>query len=248
MMPFKSRPSEDTEDRADGRPRRADGRPRRVLVVDDEANIRLTLTEMLEAMGIEAVAVTSGREALAALTSRDGSPFDLVLLDLRMPGMGGMEVLRDAAVRVPGVPFVVVTAHGDVETAVEAMQAGAAGFVEKPFTPAEIRAVVQSHLGTEPEAREAARFADHVGHAREAIGERRLEAALEHARMAVALRPARPEPFNLMGVVMQLRMDVAEAQRYFRSALALDDTYEPARQNLENLSGFPKRLSQFLLD
>lgn len=217
---------------------------RRVLVADDERNIRLALAETLD--GAAAVDLASdGEEAIEKLTA---TTYDLVLCDLKMPRADGMAVLRAAADRCPGVPVVMISAHGDIETAVEAVQAGAAGFVEKPFTPDQIRAVAARHLDRDAHDQEAAaEYASHLGRAREATEARRLDAARDHARQALALRPDRPEPFNVLGVVAQLQMDIAEAQRYFRSALALDDGYGPARQNLENLSGFPKRLGQFTL-
>ena len=218
---------------------------RRVLVVDDEKNIRLALAETLGAAALVDEAA-DGREAIEKLSA---GTYDLVLCDLKMPRADGMDVLRAVADVCPDVPVVMITAHGDVETAVEAMQAGAAGFLQKPFTPDQVRAVAARHLDREAQGREAAASYDaHLRHAREAVGGRRLDAALEHARQALALRPDRPEPFNVLGVVAQLQMDVAEAQRFFRSALALDDAFGPARKNLENLSGFPKRLGQFHLD
>ena len=219
---------------------------RRVLVVDDEANVRLSLLAMLEPMGVQAEAVEGGRDALARL---EEETFDLVLLDLKMPGMGGMEVLREVNSRAPDVPVIIVTAHGDIETAVEAIQAGAANFIEKPFALSQIRTLVARTLDEDSRDRDTqAGYERHLDRAKEAIVERRLDAALEHARRAVSLRPASAESFNLLGVVMQLRMEIPEAQRYFRSALALDDSYEPARQNLDNVSSFPKRLSEFHIE
>ena len=216
-----------------------------VLVADDEKNIRLALAETLRDTATVEQAF-DGREAIRKLEARR---YDLVLCDLKMPRADGLAVLRAAAAVCPETPVVMITAHGDVETAVEAMQAGAAGFVEKPFVPDQIRAIAAKHLDREGQRREdASAYTDALRLGREAIGERRLDAAEEHARRALALRPEGPEPFNLLGVVAQLRMDVPEAQRYFRSALALDDAFDSARQNLENLSGFPKRLGQFHLD
>lgn len=230
--------------RRDSAPRSPSAATPRVLVADDEKNIRLALAETLRASATVDEAV-DGQEAIDKMA---GTTYDLVLCDLKMPRADGMAVLRAAADVCPDVPVVMITAHGDVETAVEAMQAGAAGFVQKPFSPDQIRAVAARHLDREASSRQAAESYDaHLRHAQEAVEGRRLEAALEHARQALALRPDRPDPFNVLGVVAQLQMDVAEAQRYFRSALALDDGFGPARKNLENLSGFPKRLGQFRL-
>ena len=112
----------------------------RVLVVDDEKNIRLTLRQALEEQGLEVAIVSSGEAALEQL--RAGEAFALMLLDLKMPGLGGMEVLQRTQELRPGLPVVVFTAHGSAENATEAMKLGAADFIEKPFTPPEIRALV----------------------------------------------------------------------------------------------------------
>ena len=219
---------------------------RRVLIVDDEANIRLTLLETLASLDVQAETAENGRDALRMMEDRT---YDLLLLDLKMPGMSGMEVLEEVARRAPDVPVVMITAHGDVETAVEAMQAGATTFIQKPFTLSQIRALVAETLDSEAQTRRSAgRYDERIRQAKACIEERRLESALEHARQAVALKPSRPEPFNIMGVAAQLQMQVGEAQKYYRSALSLDEGYEPARRNLENLSGFPKKLSRFVLD
>ena len=112
----------------------------RVLVVDDEKNIRLTLRQALEEQGLEVATVSSGEAALERL--RAGEAFALMLLDLKMPGLGGMEVLQRAQELRPSLPVAVFTAHGSAENATEAMKLGAADFIEKPFTPPEIRALV----------------------------------------------------------------------------------------------------------
>ncbi len=115
---------------------------RRVLVVDDEKNIRLTLRHALEEEGVEVEAVANGEEALERLRA-EGEDFALMLLDLKMPGIGGMEVLAEAQALRPRLPVIVFTAHGSAEYATEAMKRGAADFIEKPFTPTEIRALVE---------------------------------------------------------------------------------------------------------
>ncbi len=102
----------------------------RILIADDEKNIRFTMTHALERSGYEIAAAVNGEGALKRL---EAAEFDLLLLDLRMPGMDGMEVLREAAERYPGTRLVIVTAHGTVENAVEAVKLGAADFIQKPF-------------------------------------------------------------------------------------------------------------------
>ena len=102
----------------------------RVLVVDDDRSVATVLTALLQQRGHEAVGVSSAAAALAAL---DESPFDVVLTDLRMPGMDGMGLLAAVRARWPSLPVILLTAHGTVAAAVEAMKQGATDFLLKPF-------------------------------------------------------------------------------------------------------------------
>ena len=112
----------------------------RVLVVDDDSLSRDFLTEAVNTLGYQADAATSGEIALERLASRD---YDLVMTDLRMPGMGGLELAERVGREFPDVPVVLVTAHGSVETAVDAMRKGAADFLMKPCSPDTIDLVIK---------------------------------------------------------------------------------------------------------
>lgn len=112
---------------------------KQVLVVDDERNIRLTLTQCLEGPELRVHGAINGEDALRRLQQ---APVDLVLLDLKLPGLDGLEVLRRLRAGWPQIPVVIVTAHGTVTAAVDAMKLGAVDLVQKPFSPAEIRQVV----------------------------------------------------------------------------------------------------------
>ena len=116
----------------------------RILVVDDEKNIRLTLQQVLEDEGLQVETASDGAEALERVRAES---FALVLLDLKMPGTGGMEVLRQVRALRPDLPVVVFTAHGSAENATEAMKLGATDFAEKPFSPSQIRALVKGIRG-----------------------------------------------------------------------------------------------------
>ncbi|MEJ5366571.1 MAG: response regulator [Desulfosoma sp.] len=103
--------------------------PYRVLVVDDEADFLETLVRRLERRQVEAVGVPGGREALEALAER---PFDVVVLDVRMPGMDGLEVLKAIKTRWPLVEVILLTGHASVESGLQGMQLGAFDYVMKP--------------------------------------------------------------------------------------------------------------------
>ena len=104
----------------------------KVLVVDDEAVIREGIRRILENSDFQVETCASGRLALEMIQEKD---FDLVITDLKMPGMGGMEVLKTIKILQPEVPVLIITGYSTVDTAVEAMKNGAVDYVAKPFTP-----------------------------------------------------------------------------------------------------------------
>jgi two-component system, NtrC family, response regulator AtoC len=116
----------------------------RVLIAEDEPGIRSFLMEVLEGAGHEVVAVGDG---LAALASVREEPFDVVVTDLKMPGCDGMTIVRTLRLEQPDVEVIVLTAFGEVATAVEALKLGAFDYREKPLaSPAELRGLVAAAL------------------------------------------------------------------------------------------------------
>jgi DNA-binding response OmpR family regulator len=204
---------------------------RSVLIVDDEKNIRLTISQALEALNVETDEAADGEEALFKLGRKE---FSLILLDLRMPGMDGMEVLRKVREIRPDIRVVILTAYGTVESAVEAMKMGASDFIQKPFSPDEIRKVVLSVMDREKlDEQNIADYQSFVELAKRCIGDRHFDAAIDHVRRAIGLDPGRPEAFNLLGALMDVQGNRDEAQKNYRAALSLDASYEPAIQNLQ---------------
>jgi DNA-binding NtrC family response regulator len=122
----------------------------RVLIVDDDPRLRLALGKALTRKGVDVLDVSNGEAALEALKTGTASvgPIDVCVLDLKMPGMGGIEVLRKTPSR--RVPVVVLTGHGTLPDAVEAMRLGAANFLQKPIDADELLPVLQQALRVEP--------------------------------------------------------------------------------------------------
>lgn len=207
------------------------------LVVDDERNIRLGLTQVLEELGLDVDTAVNGEEALERIASR---AYTLMLLDLRMPGMDGMEVLRKMRDTSPKTRVVIITAYGTIESAVEAMKLGAIDFLQKPFAPQEIRRLVNTMLSRESlEAGTADSYEEHLQLAKLAITERHFDLAAQHLRQALSVEPERAEAFNLLGALDEIAGNRIAAIRNYRAALALDPTYEPARTNLNRATTTP---------
>src|SRR5688572_14501665 len=128
--------------------------PAKILVADDEQNLRRVLTALLRREGHDVVQAANGVEAIDRLAE-----VDLVITDLRMPGADGMEVLRTASAKHPHLPVIMITAYGSVGQAVEAIKAGAFDYIEKPFEQDSIRTIVEKAIGQAAANRMAPRSA-----------------------------------------------------------------------------------------
>ncbi len=110
-----------------------------VLIVDDELNIRRVLAAMLKREGYEVTTASDGEQALAVLQK---TPVEVVVTDLVMPRLNGLELLQRVAVQFPDIPVIMITAHGTVDSAVAALKAGAFDYVTKPFEQEELKKVI----------------------------------------------------------------------------------------------------------
>src|SRR5262245_48582975 len=108
----------------------------RILITDDEESIRTTLSVMLQDLGHE---VTTAADAQAALREVEKSQFDIAFLDLKLDGTNGLDLLPELLRHNPHLDVVVFTAFASIESAVKAMQCGAADYLPKPFTPEQVR-------------------------------------------------------------------------------------------------------------
>lgn len=117
--------------------------PARILVVDDELSIRFLLSEELAQHGYLVAVAASGEEALVMLQE---SAFDLILLDLKMPGVDGLQVMREAHKLVPDTVVIMLTAHATLDSAIEALRHGGHDYLVKPSSTEEILASVEKGL------------------------------------------------------------------------------------------------------
>ena len=114
-----------------------------ILVVDDDKSVRTTFSSVLRKEGYRVTAVENGYEAIKAI---DEESFDLALVDLRMPGLDGIEVLEKIKSRRPQTRVIIFTGYGSITTAVEAIRKGATDYLNKPFSPPELKAGVKKAL------------------------------------------------------------------------------------------------------
>jgi DNA-binding response OmpR family regulator len=222
--------------------------PDRILIVDDEPNVRLSFRTALETAGYAVDEAADGPEALDRLES---SPARLVLLDLKMPQLSGMEVLRRLRAVGNLVPVVIITAHGRIPDAVMAIKLGAIDFVSKPLTPNELRRVVEEVLARHAEpapVREPKPSPPRTGHpatltvwpaaldltsAKRALNRREFDRAHELLEQALDRVPDSPEALTLMGVLRESSGQDHAAYQAYKAALESDPRYVPAQENMK---------------
>lgn len=111
-----------------------------ILIVDDEEIVRYTLGEILQMIGHSPDHAEDGLDGLRAIQD---TPYDAAFIDIRMPGIGGIDLLQQALAIQPHLSIIVMSGHGDTETRREAMQAGAFSFLYKPFRLKEVIDIIE---------------------------------------------------------------------------------------------------------
>jgi DNA-binding response OmpR family regulator len=206
----------------------------KILIVDDETNVRLNYRITLETEGYQISEAASGAIALEELLA--GS-FDLAILDMRMPGMDGLDLLAKMREVGIGVPAMIVTAYSDVPHAVLAMKLGAIDFLQKPLRPEELRRIVAEIIKRHAPQKEhpTESFNAHIVAAKRCLNLRSFAMARIHLVKALELNTKSVEAFNLAGVLAELLDDVDKARKYYGQAIKINKNYEPAQQNMRRL-------------
>jgi len=133
--------------------------PQTVIVVDDDDAVRNSLRMLLKSAGINAEVSASAQDYLASYDATQGG---CLLLDVRMPGMSGLELQQELNMRGATIPVIFITGNGDIPMAVEAMQHGAFDFLQKPFRDQDLLDRVQRALSRDTENRSRLRHTDRI--------------------------------------------------------------------------------------
>ena len=212
---------------------------KRILIVDDEPNVRLSYRMTLETEGL---AVSEADRGARALELFEDNYFDLVILDMRMPEMDGLDLLAEMRKRGLDTPTVIITAYGDVPHAVRAMQLGAIDFLQKPLTPETLRSLVTEILERHvPGSKHGAsapvedNFASQLSEAKRLLNLRVFEKAWTHLARALELNSNSPEALNLAGVYFEMQEDYDRAKKLYGKAIKYGPFYEPAQQNMRRI-------------
>jgi FixJ family two-component response regulator len=147
-----------------------------VYIVDDDEGVRKSLSALLQSVGITARTFASAEDLLLAYQHERPT---CMLVDVRMPGMSGLELQRRLVDQVPQVPLVMITGHGDVAMAVQAMKEGAIDFLEKPFNEQELIELVNRCMGQSMAAKQAHAQHEQARHRLNLLSEREQE-VLKH--------------------------------------------------------------------
>ncbi len=209
----------------------------RILVVDDERNIRNNLSALLDSVGYKVDTASNGDDALLRVKA---GLYDIVLVDIQMPKMGGLELLGLLRGLRPRMPVVMLTAHGTVARAVEAMKLGAVDFIEKPFDPKNLLLLCEEIL--ERQKLGMSGTVDEMLHLAELARQRKayIEARV-HLKIAMMRDLTRPEPYYQLGQLSELNGNPREAVHYYYMALEASSTFAPAREALKRLGHLDAR-------
>lgn len=208
-----------------------------ILIVDDEAHARLILSKHVERLGYRAIPVANGREALALLYGESAVPVDMIISDVWMPGMSGIDLLKAVHARTPELPVAMISARATLSSSLEAINSGAFAYITKPFRSEEIAQVVARGMRRIEEVRlHKALMQDF---ARLAQVERQMQSANsapDRKLLGSLIVGLRHELGNIVSAIV-LNLEVLRQSR---------DLPESLRENLEDLQASANDLSALI--
>lgn len=203
-------------------------RTAKILIVDDEKNILRTIAKTLA--DYEVKSLGTGSEALDTMKNED---FDVVILDLRLPDLDGLEVLRQLDRVGKKHQVIMITAHGTIDFAVEAMKLGCVDFIQKPFDIGLLRSTVDDILARENlSEQQNLKFDSLLQMAKYQTQQRHFQTAMETVKQAIALRPDDALAYNYLGALCEVMGRIPEAISAYQTSSMLDPANEAAKNNL----------------
>ena len=203
---------------------------KKILVVDDEKNIRLTVQHSLLSADFAVDTASDGQEGLDRFRTEH---YDLILMDLRMPNINGMEMLKQIREIDKSTAAVVITAYLTIETLLEAFRLGVSDFIRKPFSPSEVRETVRRVLGR-PSITAPATFDAQTSLelARRALSAGDLREAIADTKSAIAMHADDADSHALLGILEHLRGNPEAAEKAFQEALLIEPQHQLSRDYL----------------
>jgi len=216
---------------------------KKILIVDDEKNIRMTLEKALKKSDYIVDMAINGEEAIKKIKN---NKYPVILLDMKLPGMNGMEVLEKINEMDYKTKVIIITGYGSIESAVKTMKLGAIDYLRKPFNPEKIRKIVTEvfqryEIETKKDIDEIEDFDKMLNLAKSEINKKNFDKAQEYLNEATGINSEKPEPFNLLGVIYELKNKQSEAMKMYRAAIALDPSYKPANDNLNRAGNLNRK-------
>lgn len=203
---------------------------KRILVVDDEKNIRLTVQHSLIAADYEVETASNGLEGLQKFRA---GHFDLILMDLRMPQINGIEMLREIREQDQKAAAIVITAYLTIETLLEAFSLGVSDYIRKPFSPNDVRETVRRVLFREEMTQQMETDSAAILElARKQLADRNIPEAIEMAKKAIQANSHNPDSHAFLGILLHLHNEIPAAEQAFREALLLDPQHQLSRDYL----------------
>ena len=186
---------------------------KRVLIVDDTRNIRIMLTSCLEIDGYQVMSAEDGKAVISLLQKEK---FDLIFLDIKMPGISGTEILKQVRSIGLDVPIIIMTAFATIKNAVECTKLGAVAYLQKPFTPDKIRTVLKGINASK--SLNDSYYETWMQNGYKYMKEKRFEEALATFKKCLSLKPDITELYDLLGKVYAEMGEPAEAKRFFAAS------------------------------
>lgn len=205
----------------------------KILIVDDEKNILLSIERALSIYNYNIDLAVCGKDALNAIRHGD---YDVIILDLRLPDMDGMEILRSLDSQEIRKKVIMITAHGSIDCAVEAMKLGCVDFIPKPFELDTIRKAVENLLSRgQLSEKQSLEFDTLFQQAKLQTQQKQYSKAMLTLKEALTIKPDNAAAYNYMGALFEILGKIQEAITAYQTSVMLDPNCESAKQNLERI-------------